>query len=168
MYLLSPNGSIVRSKARLKREFKQLGVSEADLRLVSKISIYEISFRKLLEFKPEDFNGPDDVKTLEVNIQSGPKLKIEHIPRILMISGCMILRLCLKAGLSKSTHLTPATPKRFKLVLKILSWVKTQKISPDLFYSGSGVQVEEVYHYLTPCRQILRGRRQVFDYLSRC
>ena len=28
--------------------------------------------------------------------------------------------------------------------------------------------MEEVFHYLTPCRQILRGRRQVFDYLSRC
>ena len=52
MYLLSPNGSIVRSKARLKRDFRQLGVSEADL-------------VKLLEFKPEDFHGPDDVKTLE-------------------------------------------------------------------------------------------------------
>ena len=35
MYLLSPNGSIVRSKARLKRDFRQLGVSEADLRFVS-------------------------------------------------------------------------------------------------------------------------------------
>ena len=34
MYLLSPNGSIVRSKARLKRDFRQLGVSEADLRFV--------------------------------------------------------------------------------------------------------------------------------------
>lgn len=30
------------------------------------------SYRKLLEFKPEDFNGPDDVKTLEVNIRTGP------------------------------------------------------------------------------------------------
>ena len=38
MYLLSPNGSIVRSKARLKRDFRQLGVSEADLRFVSKKS----------------------------------------------------------------------------------------------------------------------------------
>ena len=38
MYLLSPNGSIVRSKARLKRDFRQLGVSEADLRFVSKTS----------------------------------------------------------------------------------------------------------------------------------
>ena len=27
-------------------------------------------------------------------------------------------------------------------------------------------QVEEVFHYLTPCKKILRGRRQVFDYMS--
>ena len=32
-----------------------------------------------MEFKPEDFNGPDDVKTLEVIIQSRPQLKIGNI-----------------------------------------------------------------------------------------
>ena len=35
------------------------------------------------------------------------------------------------------------------------------------FNSSHSKKVEEVFHYLTPCRQILRGRRQVFDYLSR-
>ena len=38
MYLLSPNGSIVRSKARLKKEFEQLGVSESDLRFPFRLS----------------------------------------------------------------------------------------------------------------------------------
>ena len=42
MYLLSPNGSIVRSKARLKKEFEQLGVSESDLRFPLKLSTYTI------------------------------------------------------------------------------------------------------------------------------
>ena len=42
MYLLSPNGSIVRSKARLKKEFEQLGVSESDLRFPYEFSGFEI------------------------------------------------------------------------------------------------------------------------------
>ena len=42
MYLLSPNGSIVRSKARLKKEFEQLGVSESDLRFHLRPSTYTI------------------------------------------------------------------------------------------------------------------------------
>ena len=70
MYLLSPNGSIVRSKARLKKEFEQLGVSESDLRFPLEFSAFEIGNfffnRKLLEFKPDEFKGPDDGKTLEV------------------------------------------------------------------------------------------------------
>ena len=87
MYLLSPNGSIVRSKARLKKEFEQLGVSESDLRFPLRLSTYTIEIdlkfplklsnhtieignfvfnRKLLEFKPDEFKGPDDGKTLEV------------------------------------------------------------------------------------------------------
>jgi len=110
MYLLSPNGSIVRSKARLKREFRQLGVSEADL-------------RKLLEFKPEDFNGPDDVKTLE-----NPDDQWVYDPEVV--------------------------PE---------GWL----VKKYTFNSSHSKKVEEVFHYLTPCRQILRGRRQVFDYLSR-
>ena len=72
MYLLSPNGSIVRSKARLKKEFEQLGVSESDLRFPLRLSTYTSDIgnyvfnRKLLEFKPDEFKGPDDGKTLEV------------------------------------------------------------------------------------------------------
>ena len=63
----------MRSKARLKRDFRQLGVSEADLRFVvfSNEQKPPSSCRKLLEFKPEDFHGPDDVKTLEVKRRSG-------------------------------------------------------------------------------------------------
>jgi len=110
MYLLSPNGSIVRSKARLKRDFRQLGVSEADL-------------RKLLEFKPEDFHGPDDVKTLE-----NPDDQWVYDPEVV--------------------------PE---------GWL----VKKYTFNSSHSKKVEEVFHYLTPCRQILRGRRQVFDYLSR-
>ena len=34
-----------------------------------------------MEFKPEDFNGPDDVKTLEVNFQSGPEVEYSRYPQ---------------------------------------------------------------------------------------
>ena len=82
MYLLSPNGSIVRSKARLKKEFEQLGVSESDLRFPYEFSGFEIGNffnRKLLEFKPDEFKGPDDGKTLEVCVSLQYHLPIEHL-----------------------------------------------------------------------------------------
>ena len=53
MYLLSPNGSIVRSKARLKKEFEQLGVSESDLRFPLRLSTYTIDWQ--LCFQQEAF-----------------------------------------------------------------------------------------------------------------
>ena len=110
LYLVAPNGSILRSKAMLKRNWKDLGLSESDL-------------KKLLDFKPDGFQGAEDIKRLE-----NPDDQWVHDPAMVP-EGWMV--------------------KKYT------------------FNSSHSNKVDEVFHYLTPCRQILRGRKQVLDYLSK-
>ena len=110
LYLVAPNGSILRSKVMLKRCWKDLGLSESDL-------------KKLLDFKPDGFQGPDDIKRLE-----NPDDQWVYDPAMVP-EGWMV--------------------KKYT------------------FNSSHSKKVDEVFHYLTPCKQIVRGRKQVLDYLSR-
>ena len=110
LYLIAPDGNIIRSKAKLKRNYKDHGLSETDV-------------MKLLDFKPEGFQGPEDVKRLD-----NPDDQWVYDPDIVP-EGWMVKRYTFNSSLSQ--------------------------------------KVDEVFHYLTPCRQIVRGKKQVFDYMSR-
>ena len=94
----------------MKRNYKDHGLSENDV-------------RKLLDFKPEGFQGPEDVKRLD-----NPDDQWVYDPDIVP-EGWMVKRYTFNSSLSQ--------------------------------------KVDEVLHYLTPCRQIVRGKKQVFDYMSR-
>jgi len=105
LYILSPNGVIYRSKIKLKRHARELGLSDYDLKL-------------LLDFKNE---------------VSEETRKIEE----------------------------PDSSWVYDKELVPLGW-KRKKYS---YKSGITKKMEEVYHYLTPDNIVLRGRKQVYDYM---
>eukprot|EP00092_Neocalanus_flemingeri_P095652 GFUD01121700.1.p1 GENE.GFUD01121700.1~~GFUD01121700.1.p1 ORF type:complete len:587 (-),score=142.27 GFUD01121700.1:50-1762(-) len=105
LYLLSPNGSIYRSRIKIKRCAEELKLSESDL-------------KQLLAFKIEECDEP---KKLE-NPDNEWYFKAECVP---------------------------------------FGW-KMKKYS---YNSKISQKVEEVFHYLTPENIVLRGKKQVYDYM---
>ena len=105
LYLLSPDGSIYRSRIKIRRCAEQLKLSESDLQL-------------LLDFKTEELDEP---KKLE-NPDAEWYFDTDCVP-----SGWRM--------------------KKYSYNSKIAN------------------KVEEVFHYLTPENTVLRGKKQVYDYM---
>ena len=107
LYHLSPNGTIFRSKKKIKNNYSELELSRNDL-------------QKILDFKPEDSH---QAKTLESPDENWV-FDSESVPE---------------------------------------GW----KMKKYTFKSGSTNKTEEVYHYLTPDNTIVRGKKQVHDWMLR-
>jgi len=105
LYLLSPSGDIYRSKIKIKRNAKELDLSERDLQQL-------LNFKTEESAEPKKIENPDDDWYYDENC----------VP-----SGWLMKKYCYN---SKS-------------------------------------KVEEVFHYLSPDHFVLRGRRQVHDYMMR-
>ena len=107
LILMSPTGSVFRSKIKIKKEAKHLGLSDDDL-------------QQLIEFKSEMFDEPKKIDEPD----SDWVYDEEFVP---------------------------------------FGW-RRKKYS---YNSGITKKEEEVYHYLTPDNLVLRGRKQVYDYMLR-
>ena len=105
LYILSPNGVIYRSKVKIKRHARELGLSDYDLKLL-------LAFKSELCDEPRKVDDPDSDWVYDS----------DFVPE---------------------------------------GW-RRKKYS---YNSGITKKLEEVYHYLTPDNLVLRGRKQVYDYM---
>merc|ERR1719508_639726 len=105
LYFIAPNGTVFRSKKKIKNNYSKLELSRNDL-------------QKILDFKPEDSHQARTLESPDENWVFDP----QSVPE---------------------------------------GW----KMKKYTFNSGSTNKTEEVYHYLTPDNTIVRGKRQVHDWM---
>ena len=106
LYILSPAGTIFRSKTKIKRHAEELGLTDYDLKLL-------LDFKSEL-YEPRKVEDPDSDWIYD---------------EALMPKGWRRKKYCYNSGITK--------------------------------------KMEEVFHYLTPDNYVLRGKKQVYDYMKK-